>query len=80
MIIICNRIESINFFCRLTMITNIYLKIDIAGYHIFINLLVKYIKNNIVEFEKFLLTLALVTAAILFTVFTTLQKIIFFIE
>ena len=42
-------IELIKILCLLTMIQNIYLKMDIVGCHIFINLLVHHIKNNFAE-------------------------------
>ena len=39
-----NKIQS-KFLCLLTTKKNIYLKMDIVDYHIFINLLVNHIKN-----------------------------------
>ena len=56
--------------CLLTMINNIYFKMDIANYYIFINLLVNHIKNNFVEYRQFVLTFALVRTAILFSLFS----------
>ena len=40
-----DRIELIKFLCLLTMIKNIYLRVGIVGYHIFINLLVNHLKT-----------------------------------
>ena len=48
---IWDRIELIKFICLLRMIKNIYLKMDIVDYHIFINLLVNHIKTNFVDYR-----------------------------
>ena len=54
---------------------------DIADYHIFINLLVNYIKNNFVEYRQLVLIFALVITATLFSFFSALQKNIqFFVQ
>ena len=59
------------------MAKNIYLKIDIVGYHIFINLLVNYIRNIFVKYRIF----ALVKTAILSKfVSSFFHAIIFFIQ
>ena len=42
---------------------------DITGYHIFINLLVNYMKTNFVKYRQFISNFALVRTAILFTIF-----------
>ena len=44
----------------------INLKMDIGSYHIFINLLVKHIKNNFVKYRQFVLIFTLVKTAIFF--------------
>ena len=58
------------FLCPLMRIRNIYLKMDTVGYHILINLLVKLIKSNFIEYRKFTLIFALSRTVILFTVFS----------
>ena len=45
---------------------------DIVGYHIFINLLLNHIKNNVVKYRQFVLIFDLVKTAILFRFFSTL--------
>ena len=47
---------------------------DIVDYHIFINLLVNYIRNNFVEHRQFALFFALVRTAILFSFFFCAKK------
>ena len=51
--IVC--IELLKFLCLCTMIGNMYLKIDITGYLVFINLLV----NNFIEYRQFILIFVL---------------------
>ena len=53
-----NRIQSkghniglYQIFCLLTMIKNIYLKMGVVDYQIFINPLVNHIKTNFVEYR-----------------------------
>ena len=47
----------------------IYCKMDIVGYHNFINLPANDVKNNFVKYTQFVLIFALVRRAILFSVF-----------
>ena len=68
-----NRIKKI--LSLLTLIKNIYLKIDILSNHIFINLLANHMRNNFVKFQKFLTIF--VKTVVLFTIFYTLEKTIF---
>ena len=46
------RINKIS--CLLMIVTNIYSKIDIVVYYIFINVLVNHVKNNFVEYRQFI--------------------------
>ena len=43
------------------------LEMDIVGYHILINLLVKHVKDNIIEYRQLVLIFGLVRKAILFS-------------
>ena len=63
-----NRIQS-KFPCRLKMIKNIYLKMDIVGYQVFINLFVEHIKNYFVKYRQFVLIFTLVRTVILLSFF-----------
>ena len=53
---------------------------DIAGFYIFINLLINYIKNDFVKYKQFILIFPLVRTAILFAIFFHIikNKIFFF--
>ena len=53
---------------------NMYLKVNIVGYHIFINLLVNHIKNNFVEYREFVLIFSLIRTVILFLFFKRFKK------
>ena len=64
------RIELLKFLCLCTMIRNIYLKIDITGYHVFINLLV----NNFIEYRQFILIFVLRRIPILLKFFYRAMK------
>ena len=46
------RINKIS--CLLMIVTNIYSKIDIVVYYIFINVLVNHVKKNFVEYRQFI--------------------------
>ena len=50
-------IESINFVCFLTITKKIYLKTNIAGYHIFIYILVNHIKIISANYRQLILIL-----------------------
>ena len=58
-----------NFPCRRRMIKSIYLKMDIVGYQVFINLFVDRIKNYFVKYRQFVLIFTLVRTVILFSFF-----------
>ena len=45
---------------------------DIADYHIFMNLFISHIRNNFVEYRQYVLIFALVRTATLFMIFSTL--------
>ena len=45
---------------------------DTIGYHIFINLLVNHIKNNLIAYRQFVLIYTLVRTAVLFSFFSAL--------
>ena len=67
--IIWDRIELIKFLCLLTMIKDIFLKMNIKFYHIFINLLVNHIKiilSNVVKIVKTAILLTSFFLAIIF--------------
>ena len=48
---------------------NIYLKIEIVDYHIFVNLLVNHIKTIFVQYIQFILIFTLIRTVILFRFF-----------
>ena len=48
------------------MTKNMYLKMDLVDYHIFINLLANHIRNNFVKYRQFIFIFAQVRTAILF--------------
>ena len=64
-----HNIELIKFLCLVTMIKNVYLRMDTVGSHIFINLLVNHTENNFVKYRQFILILSLEKIAISLTIY-----------
>ena len=61
------------------MTKNIYLKMDLVDYHIFINLLANHIRNNFVKYRQFIFIFAQVRTAILFRFLFFLTLYFFFV-